>query len=91
MKLISVGLSTTTTSLDNLSKLVLTEKELAEAMRYVKHLGLQTVILSTCNRIEMYMTVNSKIQGENAPLIPVLSFFSVQPELFFQILLFLID
>ena len=64
MKLISVGLSTTTTSLDNLSKLVLTEKELAEAMRYVKHLGLQTVILSTCNRIEMYMTVNSKIQGE---------------------------
>ena len=64
MKLISVGLSTTTTSLDSLSKLALTEQELTRAIRYGKDVGFQTVILSTCNRIEMYMTVNSKNQGE---------------------------
>ncbi|HEY3827036.1 MAG TPA: glutamyl-tRNA reductase [Bryobacteraceae bacterium] len=64
MKLLLAGVSHKTASVDLREKLAIPENELAEALRDLQNLGAsEAVILSTCNRVEIALTVPDHEEG----------------------------
>ena len=64
MRLVTTGLTWNTTPLQVLEHAALTAEETSRILRYVKGAGSQAVILSTCNRTEVYALAPSGNDAE---------------------------